>query len=169
MNWTRRRINDILKSFTVSTFRWFFLVLVSKSRLIFRKVYKLIYVPPKLCSCSLWVFLSQINAAFVMVHVLASKRGVFNKFSTERRVQRNMEKAVIYFNYFAFQTSSSILCDFSHPRIWHWLKKHLNEALVFENVRQVLEQIIVWFTNFSLKTIKVFSSLHRANNEQRTE
>lgn len=42
-----------------------------------------------------------------------------------------MKKAVIYFNYFAFQTSSNISFEAIHPRIWHWLKKHLNEALVF--------------------------------------
>lgn len=132
-----QRINDILKSFTV-----FHCLLISTCVNFFVCSLKLVKFhrktnsfrcaePPKMCFCSLWVFLSQISAAFVMVHVLASPLTLRLIESVSRRVQKDMEKAVIYFNYFTFQTSSNISFEAIHPRIWHWLKKHSNEALVF--------------------------------------
>ena len=58
-----------------------------------------------------------------------------------------MEKAVIYFNYFAFQTSSNIFSfEAIHPKVWHWLKKHLNEALDFG----------VSLNNLGLKMFRLF-------------
>jgi hypothetical protein len=84
-----------------------------------------------------------------------------------------MKKAVIYFNYFAFQTSSNIetiLFKAIHPKIWHWLKKHSNEALVFWGFREgspIVVDLKTQQTNFFFSPRKTSSTTQ--STKHRTE